>query len=694
MHNIFQLQENNIMHNIFQLQENKLQQQIMAKWSFSRRLLEFHHAHTRGRHPNASCDPESIANDFKTCGWQHAKCFHSAHALDSTVMIDYMRELDVRRRVDPTDEFVDTVSKDVHKIVEGVIEKLSAEFPIFKGRLLRMGSSHNGLKVGAPDEYDFCLELDFDSLLRGAGKFEGFEQEKGRFILYLQFDGDPRNHDIVHFIEEGNVVEMLSLNGANDAPRYRSAVGKRGDRFILNTESVAFAFFNSVDKVLREYTLPLNWQFGGFNQPNFSGLRLNMPAYTLQLGYKRPDDQDTLMISVDIAPILLFSSDNITVSEQDVVNHYLRSSDYAHDVWFRLDCGTYKGAVLSTAEETWLSTYDFGSIAKTSIRICKILHSMIPLTQPRYMPRYLVTQIIDYQKRKMNKTATEEDLELDCEWLMNNLMSLHLLTGIPPWTVHHLEDPAQYITFRDLGENGGGHEYISSYIYKRLVMTLMALDEHAGRHWTAADLPNIIVSVFLFINDLIFAANQSTMLIVPVQLSESDDGSEPEEEDDSWTEGSKPTVVIGHLDNKPDQAFNLVKRSVLVKQAGEAASAEKDTGDPQQEDLESESDDGATFPEPPSMYAKLKSALTSGKCAGIAKLFLKDAYSRQGRQPGLDEYIACVLETIASTELTGGKYVPKHVLNSEEDLEELRDTKKCLVRKSEIKLASVGALSI
>ena len=680
------------MHNIFQLQENKLQQQIMAKWSFSRRLLVFHQAHTRARRPDGSCDSESIANDFKTCGWQHAKCFHGAHALDSTVMIDYMRELDVRGRVDPTDEFVDTVSKDVHRIVESVIEKLSAEFPIFKGRLLRMGSSHNGLKVGAPDEYDFCLELDLDSLLRGAGKFEGLEQEKGRFILYLQFDGDPCNHDIVHFIEEGNIVEMLSLNGANDAPRYRSAVGKKGDRFILNTESVAFAFFNSVDKVLREYTLPLNWQFGGFNHPNFSGLRLNTPAYTLQLGYKRPDDQDTFMISVDIAPILLLSSDNITVSEQDVVNHYLRSSDYAHDLWFRLDCGTYKGAVLSTAEETWLSTYDFGSITKTSIRICKILHSMIPLTLPRYMPRSLVTQIIDYQKRKMNKTATDEDLELEFEEL-DNLMSWHLSKGMPSWTVHHLEDPAQYITFRDLGENVGGHEYISSYIYKRLVMTLMALDEHAGRHWTAADLPNIIVSVFLFINDLICVANQSTMLMVPVRLGESDDGSEPEEEDDSWAEGSKPTVGIGQLDNKPYVAIKLVKRSALVKQAGEAASAKKDTADPRQEDLESESDDGATFPEPPSMYAKLKSALTSGQCEGIVKLFLKDAYSREGRQPGLDEYIACVLETIASRELTGGKYVPKHVLSSEEDLEELRDTKKCLVRKSEVELASVGALS-
>lgn len=80
----------------------------------------------------------------------------------------------------------------------------------------------------------------------------------------------------------------------------------------------------------------------------------------------------------------------------------------------------------------------------------------------------------------MNKTATDEDLELKFEQLMNDLMSLHLSTGIPPWTVHHLEDPAQYITFRDLGENVGGHEYISSYIYKRLVMTLMALDEHAG----------------------------------------------------------------------------------------------------------------------------------------------------------------------------------------------------------------------
>lgn len=183
------------------------------------------------------------------------------------------------------------------------------------------------------------------------------------------------------------------------------------------------------------------------------------------------------------------------------------------------------------------------------------------------------------------------------------------------------------------------------------------------------------------------------MLMVPVQLSKSDDGSEPEEEDESWAEGSKPAVVIRHLDNKLHEAFNLVKRSVVVKQAGEAASAEKDTTDLGQEDLESESDDGATFPEPPSMYAKLKSALISGQCAGIVKLFLKDAYSRQGRQPGLDEYIACVLETIAARELTGGKYIPKHVLNSEEDLEELRDTKECLVRKSEIKLTSVGALS-
>lgn len=183
------------------------------------------------------------------------------------------------------------------------------------------------------------------------------------------------------------------------------------------------------------------------------------------------------------------------------------------------------------------------------------------------------------------------------------------------------------------------------------------------------------------------------MLMVPVQLNESDDGSEPEEEDDSWTEGSKPTLRIGQLDDKSDAAYNLVKRSVLVKQAGGAASAERDTVDPQKEDFESDSDDGVTFPKPSSMYAKLKSALTSGQCAGIVKLFLKDAYSRQARQPGLDEYIACVLETIASRELTGGKYVPKHVLNSEEDLEELRDTKECLVRKSEIKLASVGALS-
>lgn len=52
----------------------------------------------------------------------------------------------------------------------------------------------------------------------------------------------------------------------------------------------------------------------------------------------------------------------------------------------------------------------------------------------------------------------------------------------------------------------------------------------------------------------------------------------------------------------------------------------------------------------------------------------------------------CVLEIIVLRELIGGKYVLKYVFNLEEDLEELRDIKECLVRKFEIKLVFVGVL--
>lgn len=157
----------------------------MVKWSFLRRLLEFYYVYISGCYLNVFCDLESIINDFKMCGWQYVKCFYGVYVLDSIVMMDYMQEFNVRGRVDFIDEFVDIVFKDVYKIVEGVIEKLLVEFLIFKGCFLRMGSLYNGLKVGVFDEYDFCLELDLDSLLRGVGKFEDFEQEKSRFILYL-----------------------------------------------------------------------------------------------------------------------------------------------------------------------------------------------------------------------------------------------------------------------------------------------------------------------------------------------------------------------------------------------------------------------------------------------------------------------------------------------------------------------------
>lgn len=65
---------------------------------------------------------------------------------------------------------------------------------------------------------------------------------------------------------------MLLFNGVNDVLCYRSVVGKKGDCFIFNIELVVFVFFNFVDKVLWEYIFFLNWQFGGFNYLNFSGL--------------------------------------------------------------------------------------------------------------------------------------------------------------------------------------------------------------------------------------------------------------------------------------------------------------------------------------------------------------------------------------------------------------------------------------
>ena len=75
-----------------------------------------------------------------------------------------------------------------------------------------------------------------------------------------------------------------------------------------------------------------------------------------------------------------------------------------------------------------------------------------------------------------------------------------MLQYLPELT--RISSNSEFAVLEDVYENVGCHECIPSYVIKKMVMTLMVLDGQEGRNWNVNDIPDLVVTVFMAVNDI------------------------------------------------------------------------------------------------------------------------------------------------------------------------------------------------
>lgn len=510
-----------------------------------------------------------------------------------------------------------------------------------------MGSAYNQTKIDKPDEFDFTFEMSIKTILNEKAKIKKIKSDRGRVFIYVDFEDEKPDISEFSFCALPSYPELemlLSINGSKDAECYKGALRRQGDEYILNTQAIAYDLFNVLDSVVANLELPDNWSHGGYNLPHYSGLRLNIPAYLIQFAYKHPDKQTPLVVSFHFAPVIKLP-ENIRFTAADVVNEYLDRHGYITSTWQRLECGTFKGGYYSFAEEEWLKTFDSKSIPKVVIRVCKALHNMVKLTTPKYLTKSTAERIAEHRRNKDgNKIRSGIDLN---DFMMMMLFQVMDIGQIP--------SQSEYATFDDVYENVGGHDYVSSYTFKRIVMTLMVLDEQKGREWTEEDIPDLVVSVFMIINDVIMSVNQSTYVLTPGK--ETDDKKSlsypilPRSEVHKSTKSredhaSTPVLLVTPVGNQASSLFAPFKKTTSRSIKEELLEIPLDHLRTQ-DTIYKRSDTALPLHRHElKPYLSLHEALKQGRCSGLSNLFLRGQFSDEAKITGLDEGIERVIELL------------------------------------------------
>ena len=615
--------------------------------SFAIRLLVFNSSLAGARTPQGDMNRISITEPL---AHKHVSWYENSTTAKQ-YLVQFLLELDIHARTDQDNAYCRQIREDMDRIINTISQKIGEQMPVFRGNIVRMGSSHNGTKIGKPDEFDFTFELNLPTLLNEHTYVETLKTENNRVRIYLENQygfPDLSVFDLVGYPKDSETLDFcLSINGNKDKERYKSAISKEENKHVLNTESVGFALYNVLDTVVSAMTLPDNWSHGGYRYPYYSGIRLNIPAFLLQFAYKAPGAEQPLFISVDFAPVLRLP--NIQVVSNDVVYQHLLQNDYVNYHWQRLECGSFRmGGYIGMAEEAWFAEYPPDSVAKIVIRVCKALHNMVKLDTPKFIRRDLVEKISELLKRdkKNGQDLYEHDFMM--------LEIYHYQRIRQP----NLE--GKYATFEDMCETAGSHHYITSYIFKRVVFTLMVLDENHGRDWTKEDLSDIVLSIYLFINDLIISVNQGT--IIPIS-------SKSENDDSCVVKMIRRSELTDKLQN------DMESDNASVKGKTHRQSLEIDFSRFRQETspitiYERNPERPKSTVSPLKWYFNLHNALAEGKCDFLASLFLRNEFSATSRNVGLDEGISRVLQLLKSA----SEGVEKAVIYTEEDVEPLTDS--------------------
>ena len=67
--------------------------------------------------------------------------------------------------------------------MESIVKEIGVLKPNLVGKLYRMGSARNGLKINHLDELDLSYEMNLQTILGNNVKFKKFEPKDGRMIL-------------------------------------------------------------------------------------------------------------------------------------------------------------------------------------------------------------------------------------------------------------------------------------------------------------------------------------------------------------------------------------------------------------------------------------------------------------------------------------------------------------------------------
>ena len=569
----------------------------------------------------------------------------------------FMVNLDAEQKVTDDTESNKKIYEGIYSILDSICSKIAATKPQLSGELIKMGSTHSHMKINKLDEFDFTYELDIHTILNENARIMPSESKQNRLLLRVDFDEDKpvdvNEFDIEEYPNDPYLDTILSMNGSKDAERYKSIISKHGDSYILNTEAVGLAIFNVLDDVIPSLELPEHWSHGGYNYPHYSGLRMNIPAYLMQFVYHGTDTP--LHISVDFAPVLKLPS-HIRCKTGDIVDGFLEEHGFIDHQWQRLECGAVKGGYNSLAEKKWLSTYPANSVPKTVVRVCKALHALLKLGTPKYLNK------ITAKKVAMSHHSRTNDCEnVDRE--MNNYMMFleHCLC--------QLKTNNDFATFLDIHEVIGDHDYVSSYIFKRIVMTMMVMDCSQGRLWTLDDIPGLVLSVFMIVNDLIIAVNQTQLLF----------GNRSEIQSDTEEGEIIEIIPRSHLPElqrtiKPSEIFEQVEISIDKYKC-----KRRDTV------IYERSKEEPKLSESLKWYLSLQEAIKEGKCRSIACLFLRYKFTAKAKLKGLDDGIARVFKFLwCVTVGDSNPLIDIYKQQDPDDDEEEEEIEKYLITRKEL----------
>lgn len=613
----------------------------MDEQAFISRTLNFNKALNDGRLAKGSVDQ---LQDMQQTAPSHLKWYTNLENGKESIK-DFLINLDNTSRVQSDVECIKTIYRGIDVIMESIVNEIAKLRTNFSGRLVKMGSAYNHMKIDKPNEFDFAFEMSIEKILNGKAKMKDFKSDKGRVFIYVDFGEETP--DISEFdycaLPKNPQLEMfLSINGSKDAECYKGALRRHGDEYILNTQAIAYDLFNVLDSVVANLELPDNWSHGGYNIPHYSGLRLNIPAYLIQFAYHPSDKQTPLVVSVDFAPVIKLP-EFIQFTPMDVVDDYLDIHGYITSTWQRLECGTFKGGYYSFAEEEWLKTYDSNSIPKVVIRVCKALHNMVKLTTPKYLTKFTAEMIA---KQRRNKDAKKSRNGTD---FMERL-SLQLVYN------SRVPSQSEFATYADVNENSGGYDYVPSYIFKRIVMALMVLDEQKGREWTEEDVPDLVVSVFMIINDIIMSVNQATPVISSYKVTDDNKTfvlsilprSEVHKKTKYGNHTSATSLQITNVADQHEQAACSLRPSKAtvsrIEELFEISLAHM--GGPNSILNKRSEKTLHRYQHELKPYLSLHEAIKQGRCAGLSHLFLRGQFCDREKLIGLDDGIERVFELL------------------------------------------------